>query len=34
MLAAESAILLHFQPVRVVFLVLLGVIVSLFAYGA
>ena len=33
-LAAEPAILVHFQSVRVVFLVLHGVIVALLALGA
>jgi hypothetical protein len=33
MLSAESAILLHLEPVRVVLLVLHGVVVSLLAFG-
>jgi hypothetical protein len=33
-LAAETAILVHFQPVRVVFLVLHSVVVALLAFGA
>jgi hypothetical protein len=32
-LSAESAVLLHFEPVRVVLLVLHGVVVSLLAFG-
>jgi hypothetical protein len=32
-LSAESAVLLHLEPVRVVLLVLHGVVVSLLAFG-
>ena len=32
-LSAEPAVLLHFEPVRVVLLVLHGVVVSLLAFG-
>ena len=34
MLAAESAVLVHFDPVGVIFLVFLGVVVALFTLCA